>query len=326
MFIFIPMKLAIFRVMQSLKSSGILFLMAITWSVVAPEALIAQVEPDSTASDSLTIPPPVADTLLTPPAEGIAVPDSLSFASDSLLADSLAADSVLLPEDLSLSRTQFVPLPAGIVLTLTDSADVGGEHLLAIEEYFSVELGAGDKKNLLAADLMNEEFVQSTAFVHGFPYIQARGLRAKEQYSELVYAYQELSDSLHSRFEKEVVVTVTARSRYPFITELDTSVVFDIALSSAGVSQKPAKIDLEPLRTKISGGYAWFERDVHLHFPRNRSGVDLLGQGEILLVLNLKRKFFAANMDKRQEYVFRLYPLLESIDEPAADLPANGGD
>ncbi len=233
--------------------------------------------------------------------------DSLFRArKDSLRRDSLMKAAPRAAINLSARKRTLVPLPPDLRLNFIDSANVGAEHYLAIENYFKTTFKQLQKKSLMSVTIGPRNY-RTDAFVRALPLLQAEFLEKKEERfiaESEIRAYQKRQEEY---FSKYVDVILDIKSLFIASTELSPE-MFTIRLNSNEIMVEPLEIDLQPMYSHITGFQPWYQRRVRLQFPRRQGNIDLWDKRTLVLLVNLKDLRTFSDVNYQVDFRFDLNP------------------
>lgn len=225
---------------------------------------------------------------------------------DSLRRDSLMKAAPRAAINLSARKRKYVPLPPDLRLNFIDSANVGAEHYLAIENYFKTTFKQLQKKSLMSVTIGPRNY-RTDAFVRALPLLQAEFLEKKEERfitESEIRAYQKQQKEYFSKY-MDVILDI----KTPFIASTELSPeVFTIQLNSNEITVEPLEIDLQPLYSHITGLQPWYQRRVRLQFPRRQGNIDLWDKRTLVLLINLKDSSTFSDADYQVDFQFDLNP------------------
>lgn len=191
------------------------------------------------------------------------------------------------------------PLPQGLSLTLTDSAQVGAQHIDALKKFYSRQVLPVEKKRSAFEVFLVDTTMFTMAHVEAWPLkLAERDLRYRylfqSEEERKVYA-----DTLKQRFRKEVCVRLKLRSLFPTLMNFNESGIKSVSL----VYQKREEeievrwIGITPITNRMWGFVSWSERDMKVCFPRYNGMRDIWKSGdlELKIVLNLAEISYYAN-------------------------------
>ena len=191
------------------------------------------------------------------------------------------------------------PLPTGLALTLTDSAEVGAQHIEALRKFYSRAILPVEKKRSAFEVFLVDTTMFTMAHVEAWPLkLAERDLR----YRYLFQSEEERSiyaDTLERRFKKEVCVRLKLRSLFPTLMNFTDSGIKTISLVYQKREQEIAVrwIGITPITSRMWGFVSWSERDMKVCFPRYNGMRDIWKSGdlELKILLNLSEISYYAN-------------------------------
>lgn len=190
-------------------------------------------------------------------------------------------------------------LPEGLSLTLTDSVQVGAQHIEALKRFYSRQVLPVDKKRSAFEVFLVDTTMFTMAHVEAWPLkLAERDLRYRylfqSEEERKVYA-----DTLERRFKKEVCVRLKLRSLFPTLMNFNESGIKSMSLVYEKREQEIQVrwIGISPITNRMWGFVSWSERDMKVCFPRYNGMRDIWKSGdlELKIVLNLSEISYYAN-------------------------------
>lgn len=181
------------------------------------------------------------------------------------------------------------PLPEKFAATFIDTATVGFEHVIALEEYFTSLPDNPADSSIFSVQTL-DTLLWTSAFIKSRSYLQAYR-KARDQFSfQSQEERKQFDDLIEKNFRRKIDVELTIRSTSAIATALDTSATVKVYLEKNNQRVSPENLLYGPVKTHVENGQIWYERAVKLEFPRFVKARDFWRQNTLFLVLETKNE------------------------------------